>query len=417
MKAMELNLVAKQVAGKHIRQNASMVEGITKIAKDRGLNDEQIKRLVEESNKEAFMQGFEKDGSQIFDVASFDAIKEAMAEKMEKKASIEISSVEYSDARYREMLGDWKPAPLEKTAEATISEEQQVVVDTLLKLASDYGITEKAIQNLSSLGYKRYNNSDTDYLIKTAAVHKDEDFKDLGDLLKIASDLEKKYNYIFEKYAGADWAAAKLVGGAISGTANMLGSAGAAVAGPALNYAVKNPGKALTGALIVPMASKSINDHPSTQRLKNTKYTGPAGAEINAMQKSAGMMEGLQHTLDLVAGAAAGFGPLSGLLGAAAKKLGGGVALTMNQREFDRSFNTIMSRNPDLQDRKGQIREYFDVLTRHSPTIAKDPIVAENMVKSFDAFGGVDFNTIKSMNEMESKNKQGNKDSISPLRF
>jgi len=415
MKGMELSLAAKQIAGNHIRHNASMVEGITKIAKDRSLNDEQVKRLVEESNKEAFMMGFEKDGSQIFDVASFDEVKESMAGKMEKKASIDISDVEFSDTRYREMLGDWKPAIEKVASDESFSPEQKVVIETLVKLAFEYGEVQKRVHELTTLGYKRYNNNDCDALVKVAERHKDQELSSLGSLIKTASDLEKKYNYVFEKYANFDWNVAKFIGKGIGATANAVGSVGASVAAPIVNFTAKNPGRAIGTAFVVPMAAHDISNHKSTQQMKAHKYTGPAAEQL---QKAAGIAEGLQHTFDLIAGAASTMGPLGGLLGAAAKKLGGGVALTMNQREFDRSFNTIMSRNPDLKDRKGQIREYFDVLTRHSPIIAKDPIVAENMVKNFDAFGGIDFNTIKAMNEMEAtKQRSKAPGSVSPLQF
>lgn len=140
--------------------------------------------------------------------------------------------------------------------------------------------------------------------------------------------------------------------------------------------------------------------------VKNLMKTG----ELN---KEAGFMDGLQHALEFITpaaifGAAAGpVGVLGGLTAAAAKKLGGGIALTMNKKEFDHSFDTIMKNNPELAENKKQVRGYFDVVARHAPSLAKDPLVAESVVKNMNAFGGVDYNTVRGLRETEALGKSG----------
>lgn len=430
MKGLEIQYAANRIANDYVRSGKSMNSGIAKIAQENGLREEQIKRLIEESNKATFMAGFEKNGEQVFDVASLAEVKEAMAGKMEKKASVEIKPVEFSDERYRSMLGNWNPASIEKTASENpeVSANQEAVIGALTKLAEAHDSTLLEIQRLESLGFSRYGKNDVDYLTKTAAASKDDDFVTLGSLIKTAASLREQHELIFEKYAtvmgavgsvvntglsvplnAATWVAKK-VGGAALGLTGKAVVGGATVAVPLLARTVsKHPGHALNVVTMGPHAAHGVREAAT----KNAKHwSGPAAEALEdadkEMAKAAAISAlGLQHTVDIVAGAAAGLGGIfGGLLGAAAKKLGGGIAITMNNREFDRSFDTIMSRNPDLKDRKSQMREYFDVVSRHSPTIAKDPIAAEGMVKNFDAFGGIDFNTIKSMNELEATNKR-----------
>ena len=148
---------------------------------------------------------------------------------------------------------------------------------------------------------------------------------------------------------------------------------------------------------------------------------GPAAKSINpltalaseGLSKQAGLVEGLQHALEFITpaalwGAQAGpMGALAGFTAAAAKKLGGGIALTMNKKEFDDSFETIMKNNPDLAENKKEIRGYFDVVSRHAPSLAKDPLVAESIVKNMNAFGGTDYNTIRGLRETEALGKSG----------
>ena len=178
----------------------------------------------------------------------------------------------------------------------------------------------------------------------------------------------------------------------------------ARVAGPMLGKVAPMAGKLLGGAGVVgEIGGTLMNAMPS------------AGGII----KGAGWREGLQHALDFVIpGATMGW---AGITATAAKKLGGGIALTMNQRDFDESFDTIIKRNPELADRAPQVREYFNIITQNAPSLAKNPLVAGSLVKNMDALGGVDFNTVKMMRETERLHGGGSDSKglsdVSPFHF
>ena len=139
--------------------------------------------------------------------------------------------------------------------------------------------------------------------------------------------------------------------------------------------------------------------------------TKPIEASIGTMPKVGAFGTGMQHALEFVTPAVSfglsPFGMLAGIAAATAKKLGGGIALTMNKKEFEHSFDTIMKNNPELAENKQQVRGYFDVVSRHAPSLAKDPLVAESIVKNMNAFGGVDYNTVRGLRETEALGRSG----------
>ena len=145
--------------------------------------------------------------------------------------------------------------------------------------------------------------------------------------------------------------------------------------------------------------------------LNAVKPVASIGTKLASVNKEAGFMQGLQQALEFITPAvvynATPGGMLGGIAAAAAKKLGGGIAITMNRKEFDNSFDTIMKNNPELADNKKQVRGYFDVISRHAPSLAKDPLVAESIVKNMNAFGGVDYNTVRGLRETESLSSSG----------
>jgi hypothetical protein len=147
-----------------------------------------------------------------------------------------------------------------------------------------------------------------------------------------------------------------------------------------------------------------------------TGKIGPGKVALASVEKNAGVLTGLQHALEFVtpalmtpswSGELAPLGVFAGITSAAAKKLGGGIALTMNKKEFDSSFDTIMKNNPELAKNRQQVRGYFDVVSRHAPSLAKDPLVAESIIKNMNAFGGVDYNTVRGLRETEALGRPG----------
>ena len=141
---------------------------------------------------------------------------------------------------------------------------------------------------------------------------------------------------------------------------------------------------------------------------------GPGKIALASVEKNASVLSGFQHALEFLTPMAT-LGPFAGITAAAAKKLGGGIALTMNKKEFDSSFDTIMKNNPDLANNQQQVRGYFDVVSRHAPSLAKDPLVAESIVKNMNAFGGVDYNTVRGLRETEALGKGQDKFGLSSL--
>ena len=73
----------------------------------------------------------------------------------------------------------------------------------------------------------------------------------------------------------------------------------------------------------------------------------------------------------------------------------------MEKRELNNAFNEMMKNNEDID--KKTAREYFDVIGRHAPSLAKDPLVAPQIIRQFDTFGGVDVNTVRTLREIENK--------------
>lgn len=83
---------AKRVSEDFVKYNKDMDSSIAKIAGENGYNDEQIQRLVEESNNQTYLAKYagmknqsERDVS--FKVASLSAVKEILGDSMSKSAS------------------------------------------------------------------------------------------------------------------------------------------------------------------------------------------------------------------------------------------------------------------------------------------------------------------------------------------
>jgi hypothetical protein len=78
------------------------------------------------------------------------------------------------------------------------------------------------------------------------------------------------------------------------------------------------------------------------------------------------------------------------------------------ERDFNTSFQTIEANNEDIRQIPNA-RAYFDVIARHSPDLAKDPMVAPQLIRQFDMFGGVDVNTIGKLREIQQNSPNNNR--------
>jgi hypothetical protein len=91
-----------------------------------------------------------------------------------------------------------------------------------------------------------------------------------------------------------------------------------------------------------------------------------------------------------------------GLTVAAARKMGGVAGQMMQERQLNESFNIMSKRDPEIRQIPNA-RSYYDVIARHSPSIAMDPVVAPGIIKQMDQFGGVDLNTVGKLREIENR--------------
>lgn len=306
---MDYQVLGNKIANDYVHKNIDMNESIVKYAEQKSLNLEQIKRLVEESNKECFLQKFAETGEQIFDVASLDKIKNLVK------------------------------SPVDSSLQKTASIKSEI----------------------------KYNNYNV-----------------------YGYDVEIEKN-------------ASIAGSVVNG---VVGT-GANIGSHAAGFVAKAPFKRGLNPLMQGLQAKN-NMKKFAPSKEETAFisNSPTGVQ---MEKEAGfgteVVNGFKnfvskdipaHLPILAVGLGAGLGV------AAARKMGGLSARMMNQRELDESFNTIIKNNNDLANVQN-VRGYFDVIARHSPDLAKDPLVAPQLIRQFDSFGGVDLNTVAKMREMQYK--------------
>ncbi|MDY6957873.1 MAG: hypothetical protein SVK08_01815 [Halobacteriota archaeon] len=71
---------------------------------------------------------------------------------------------------------------------------------------------------------------------------------------------------------------------------------------------------------------------------------------------------------------------------------------------MNESFNIALEDHPELGgDNLPQTRRYLESITRHSPSIAQDPLVLGQLLKQFHMFGGPDYRTIQDLRMTETK--------------
>jgi xanthine dehydrogenase iron-sulfur cluster and FAD-binding subunit A len=133
------------------------------------------------------------------------------------------------------------------------------------------------------------------------------------------------------------------------------------------------------------------------------KTMKPAEEFVEHVNKTANVIsEAGKEAFDLLKGhmpAAIVLGSIGVGLGVA-KGMGGIASRMMHDRQLNESFNTIVANNTDLKQIPNA-RAYYDVVARHSPSLAMDPMVAPQLIRQFDTFGGVDVNTVGKLREIE----------------
>jgi len=380
--------ISEQISDKYLQSQTDMNASIAKYASDNNLSIDQTKRLVEESNKSCYLKKFASTGEQIFDIADFEKVKSLVKEFNTPEKTAGVVLLEKLD--YNSFGED-----LQKTASENTPGVPEYS-EAISKCKSQCSILKNELTGLlkqASIYVAFENTSD---FIKTASTDisvpehlKNKIQNTLNQLEKYASIIE----HLVEKHAG------------------LLSAAGGAVlkgGGHAVGFVAKSPMKRGLQPLMIAETAKSgakkyapkVDEFVSNVAdvNKTAGWLSEAGGTIvNEMKNPKGMAPWL-----LFAGAL-------GITTAAAKGMGGIASNMMNQKQLDESFNTILETNEDLKTITGA-RAYFDVIARHAPDLAKDPMVAPQLIRQFETFGGVDVNTVGKLREIQNRfGPQGNK--------
>ena len=354
---MNIEITANKIVSKYINAGTDMNDSIAKYAMENNLNIEQTKRLVEESNKTCYLQKFASTGEQIFDVAQYNIVKEkvGLVDKVEKTAAIR-----FMEAGEFEKVANEQVDTLEY--DGAIAKVRSEIGSTLVKMAS-------LRKNLV------YRNASLEKLA----------FNEIEELKPLVTEVERKekiIDYLIEKRAGI-----------ISGVAGASLRTGGAIAGTV----IKHPGKAMMTAGAVGTFKQGADKVKLENEPLVNKTAGALGDAIGNVIK--------EHAPALISFAGLGLGI------AAAKGAGGIVSKMMKERELNESFNTVSQANSDIRQIPNA-RAYFDVIARHSPDLANDPMVAPQLIRQFDTFGGVDVNTVGKLREIQDRGtKSGNQPS------
>ena len=371
---MQLDVLAQKISDAYVKRNEDMNTSIAKIASEKNLNIEQTKRLVEECNKGCYLQKMAETGEQVFDIADYEKVKNLIKNPgVEKKASASFSKTNYDIF-----------ASLEKTADTEIT--LQHVVEAIERCKNEAG---KHLTKYAQLCKK------LEYELPTLSIQNEEDLQKLAltpSMEKIANELQNEINEVnkyhamkevlFEKRAG-------LMSSVAGGTLK--------IGGKAAGVAIKHPVNAVLIPISLASAGKTGANKakgPEQQFMENKSGT---------IQKQAGVMGEAFSIAEKALPSAAVLGMI-GISAAAARGIGGMVSRMMSNRQLDESFQTVMADNKDLQGIPNS-RAYFDVIARHSPSLALDPMVAPQLIRQFDSFGGVDVNTVGKLREIENTGK------------
>lgn len=355
---MTFESISQQIASKYINENKDMNESIAKYASENNLNLEHTKRLVEECNKSCYLQKLASTGEQIFDVATIDNVKGMIQAKEE----------------------------VTKTA-ANINFEINYNED-IEKNASDKSYTLSEINEaLDECDEVIGRNSSKLYELQKQASYKNISEE---EITKVAEEIEK-YNKIkdivLEKKAGI-----------ISGMAG----AGLKIGSKAASTVVSHPMKTLTAVGAVEsfkQGAKKVKPEEAQQFIGNITKTAGVISEALKFMTSDAMKNGMKTMAENAAPALL-LGAGIGVTTMAAKNMGGLASKMMGKHDLNQAFNTIEQAHEDIRNMPNA-RDYYNVIARHSPSLALDTMVAPQLIRQFNMFGGVDVNTVGKLREIE----------------
>lgn len=355
---MTFESISQKIASKYIDKNQDMNESIAKYASENNLNLEKTKRLVEECNKSCYLQKLASTGEQIFDVAVFDKVKDMIQTKEEviKTAANINFEINYDE-------------PIEKNA----SEKEY----TLSEINETLDECDEIIGRNSNKLYE---------------MQKQASYKNISEeeITKVAEEIEK-YNKIkdivLEKKAG-------IISG-IAGTGLKVGS-------KVVSTAATHPMKTLTAVGAVgtfKQGMKKVKPEDAQQFIGNITKTAGFLSDLANFAKSNGMKNGMKTAIENAMPMLA-IGTGVGLATVAAKNMGGLASKMMGRHDLNQAFDTIEQAHEDIRDMPNA-RDYYNVIARHSPSLALDPMVAPQLIRQFNMFGGVDVNTVGKLREIE----------------
>lgn len=376
---MNLDIVTTKIVSDYLKNGKDLNESIAKYAEEHKCNIEQTKRLVEKVNQETFLTKFAQDGSQVFDIADYNKVKKNVQEFNNSNNSLEKKAMEKIEINY----------------------SKQNVYSSIEKNASEFSLDDlnKAI--------KFCEDKIVDAMEKTASSFKNKKYEyNFESMEKLAEDFCTDEQKIIDHYTKIKENLLEKKAGFITGLAKGVSSAALKTGGKTIGFVAKAPLK--RGLLPLAYSQAAISGAKKATPEMAQVVSNVGGIHKVAeeeIDKTAGVEETLVSKAGVILREAAPYMLATGaIMGAAAisNKTTGLVGRMYNARKLNQSFNDIMEANKDLKQIP-QARAYFDVIARHAPDLAADPLVAPQLLRQFDAFGGVDLNTVGKLREIQNE--------------
>lgn len=389
---MKLDITTNKIVKDYLQSNVDMNESIVKCAEKESLNLEQVKRLVEECNKKCYLDKLASTGEQVFDIADIGKIKTLIKSdtKLEKVASFNTGS--YSNMNAYGTDGFEKVAsaePSKEEIEAAIERCKDNKGASLTKIASLVKTMSYQMPELEKVAFESIPEL-------TVGTKLEKLGSELNDEMINCNKWETIKHNLMEKRAG-------IASGVLSAGAKATG------------WAVKAPFKRVVTPVFAVGTFKTgatkAADKVETEFVSNLPKTASIGSSIASALKGALGNELYSATSKVIENAA----PYALALGAVgvgasvARGMGGFTTAMMDKKHLNDAFATMYSHNEDIREIPNA-RAYFDLVARHAPSLALDPLVAPQLIRQFDTFGGVDVNTVGKLREIQNTGpKQENK--------
>ena len=390
---MNIPHIATKIVDDHIKSNIDLNDSIAKIASASNMSLNHTKRLIEEVNKHCYLTKFATTGEQIFDVAQLEKVQECVKQMdvVEKKASIKFERFEPSLDKVAS-----ENAATSLDYQKAINVCSNEIGTTLTKIAK---LRECIVFEMPSL--EKYASS-MEIADGTQGTHIEKIGTELAAALENLGRKTAIRQHLMEKRAS-------LTGALVQGGVTAAGKGAVFVAKSPFNRGLVPMDLAHRGmaeAKKIEGGSVVSNIPHVDDLMKNagfgTDLVKGFGTDLfkgigQRLGKGVGQrltsLEGLLPNVVVLGGL--------GLAVGAARGMGGLASKMMEKKELDRAFHTIEQANADIRGMPNA-RAYFDVVARHSPDIAKDPLTTAGVIRSFNSFDGVDLKSVAELRDMQS---------------